>query len=66
MPLFSIFAKCKAKDKGGQISESFTLWLKSPKKGAKSRPLAFPLSIFSLKIEDAQGHDLAAIFGDLT
>ena len=24
--------------KGGLISESFSLWLKSPKKGAKSRP----------------------------
>ena len=40
IPLFSIFAKCKAKAKGGLISESFSLWLKSPKKGAKSRPSA--------------------------
>ena len=32
IPLFSIFAKCKAK--GGLISESFSLWLQSPKKGA--------------------------------
>ena len=36
--LFSIFAKCK--DKGGQISESFSLWLKSPKKDVKSRASA--------------------------
>ena len=38
IPLLSIYAKCKAK--GGLISESFSLWLKSPKKAAKSRPSA--------------------------
>ena len=40
IPLFSIFAKCKAKAKGGLISESFSLWLKSPKKDVKSRASA--------------------------
>ena len=40
IPLLSIYAKCNAKAKGGLISESFSLWLKSPKKGAKSRPSA--------------------------
>ena len=28
----------KAADKGGLISEKFSLWLQSPKKGAKSCP----------------------------
>ena len=28
--------------KGGLISESFSLWLKSPKKGAKNYPEHYP------------------------
>ena len=46
--------------KGSLISESFSLWLKSPKMGAKS--LLWALSI---KRENAQGSDLAPIVGNL-
>ena len=53
IPLFSTFAKCKAKAKGGLISESFSLRLKSPKMGAKSQP-----SALRLKREDAHCSEL--------
>ena len=46
--------------KGSLISERFSFWLKSPKKSAKSLPWAL-----STRREDAQGRDLALIFGDL-
>ena len=47
--------------KGDLISDSFSLWLKCPKIDAKSLPWA----LFIQK-EDAQGSDLAPIFGDLS
>ena len=47
------------KDKGGLISESLSVWLKSPKMDAKSLPWA-------LLVDSAQGMDLAPIFGDLS
>ena len=47
--------------KGGLISESFSLWLKSPKMGTKLQPWGL-----STKREDAQDLDLAPIFGDLS
>ena len=42
------------------ISEGFPLWLKSPKKGAKSIPWA---SFFY--VGSAQGRDFSSMFGDL-
>ena len=44
--------------KGGLISESFSLWIKSPKIGAKSL-----LCASSLLVDGAQDSDLAPIFG---
>ena len=44
-----------------KISESFSLWLKSPKRGAKSLPCAL-----STQRKDAQGTNLAPLFGDLS
>ena len=48
-------AKC------GLISVSFSLWLKSPKMGAKLQPWAF-----FLYVDIAQGCDLAHIYGYLS
>ena len=45
----------------GVISETFSLWLKSPKKGAKSLFWAL-----STKRENAQDSDLEYCFGDLS
>jgi hypothetical protein len=36
--------------KGGLISESFSLWLKSPKKGVKNYPEHYPLKEWMLRI----------------
>ena len=47
--------------KGGLISGSFSLWLKSPKMVAKSQPLAS-----FLWVDSAQGGNLAQFFGDLS
>ena len=47
-------------DKGCLISESFQLWLKSPKKGTKLVSWAY-----SLLVDSAQECDLALLFGDL-
>ena len=41
------------------ISESFSLWLQSPKKCAKTI-----LRIFSQKVDKAQNRDLARFLGD--
>ena len=38
LPTASAHEKEAWRAKGGLISESFSLWLQSPKKGAKSRP----------------------------
>ena len=58
--IFSKFAKIDIR-KGGVISESFSLILKSAKLGAKSQPRAS-----SLYVDSAQGCDLAPIIGDLS
>ena len=47
--------------KGGLISESFSIWLKSPNMFAKSHP-----SALSTYREDAQESDLTPIFGYLS
>ena len=47
--------------KGGLISESFSLWVKSPKIGANSLSWAS-----SLYVDSALKSDLAPIFGDLS
>ena len=47
--------------KGGLISESFSLWLKSLKMGDKSLPWAS-----FLLVDSAQRSDLAPIFEDLS
>ena len=61
--LWILFPKLTKIDirKGGVISESFSLWLKSAKLGAKSRPWAS-----SLYADSAQGCGLAPIIGDLS
>ena len=45
-----IIKTCIAQDKGGLISESFSLWLKSPKKGAKNYPEHYPSKENMLRI----------------
>ena len=47
--------------KGGLISEFFSLWLKSPKKGVKSLPEAS-----SVLVDSAQESDLAPFFEDMS
>ena len=46
--------------KGGLISESFSLWLKSPNKGAKSLMNTF------FFVQSAQENDLTPYLGDLS
>ena len=47
-------------DKGGLMSESFTLWLQSPRKGAKSENYPRPQRALC----DGLLCDLAPFFGD--
>ena len=51
-----IYQFAKHSSKGGLISESFSLWLKSPKMGAKSRSW-----VSSLFVDSPQGCSLALI-----
>ena len=59
--LFPLCNEIPCISKSGLMSESFSLWLKSQKKGVKSQPWAL-----STKREDAQCCELAFLFLDLS
>ena len=55
---YTISFSCNNTIKGGVISESFSIWIQSPKKGAKYSPELYPPR------KDTQESDLALFLGD--